>query len=140
MLLTAALLAAAPVRIDINSALIAQLPRDQVTLTHHDETLTCEGPSLASVLVKAGVPSGADVRGAALRQAIVARASDGYAVLFSLGEIDAKLGNAKIVLADRCNGKPLSAEDGPYRLAVSGDQRGARSVRQLIALEIISID
>lgn len=141
MMLTAALLmAAAPVRIEVNADLLAQLPREQVTLTHHEETLACEGPLLAAVLAKAGVASGADVRGAALRQGVMARAGDGYSVLFSLGEIDAKLGNARIVLADRCNGKPLSAEDGPYRLAVNGDQRGARSVRQLIALEILSID
>lgn len=139
-LVAALLIASAPVRIEVTPALLEGLPRQQVTLTHHDETLACEGPSLADVLVRSGVPSGESVRGPALRQAVIARASDGYAVLFSLGEIDARLGNGRIVLADRCNGKPLAEGDGPFRLAIPGDQRGARSVRQLIALEILSID
>lgn len=141
MLLGALLMAsAAPQRIDITPDLIAGLPRQQVTLSHHEETLRCEGPLLADVVAKAGLPSGDSVRGAALRTAIVARAADGYSVLFSLGEIDPRLGNDQIILADRCDGKSLDADTGPYRLAIPGDKRGARSVRQLIAIEILSID
>jgi len=135
-----AMAASAPQRIDITPELIADLPRQEVTLTHHDESLRCDGPLLADVVAKAGVPSGESVRGPALRTAVVARAADGYSVLFSLGEIDPRLGNGTIILADRCDGKTLDGATGPYRLAIPGDKRGARSVRQLIALEILSID
>lgn len=139
-LIAALLMTSLPVRIEVTSQLLDGLPRQQATLTHHDETLVCEGPLLADVLVRVGMPSGETVRGPALRQGVVARARDGYGVLFSLGELDARLGNAKVILADICDGKPLMQDDGPFRLAVPGDQRGARSVRQLIALEIASID
>jgi hypothetical protein len=139
-LVAALLMVSAPVRIEVTPALLEGLPRQQATLTHHDETLVCEGPLLADVLTRSGLPSGESVRGPALRQGVVARAKDGYGVLFSLGELDARLGNATVVLADVCNGKPLAQDDGPFRLAVPGDKRGARSVRQLIALEIASID
>jgi hypothetical protein len=135
-----AMAAAAPQRIEITPELLADLPREMAVLTHHDTSLSCEGPTLDAVLAKAGLAQGDAVRGPALRTAVVARARDGYAVLFSLGEIDAKLGNTRIILADRCDAKPLPDEDGPFRLAIPGDKRGARSVRQLIALEILSID
>lgn len=139
-LVAALLMATAPVRIDVTPALLEGLPRQQVTLKHHDDTLQCEGPRLVDVLARSGLPAGDSVRGPALRQGVVARARDGYGVLFSLGELDARLGNATVILADVCNGKALTDDDGPFRLAVPGDSRGARSVRQLIALEIVAID
>jgi len=49
------------------------------------------------------------------------------------------LGKAEVVLADRCNGVMLGAEDGPFRLAVEGDTRGARSVRQVVTLQLVAV-
>jgi len=34
-------------------------------------------------------------------------------------------------VADRCNGQPLDAREGPARLLVPGDSRPARSARQI---------
>lgn len=133
-------MASLPVRIEVTEATVKDLPRHQVALMHHDQTMMCEGPLLADILIRSGLPAGKAVRGSALRQAVMARAKDGYAVLFSLGEIDGQLGKARIIVADSCDDKPLGPDDGPFRLAVADDARGARSVRQLIALEIASID
>ena len=71
--------------------------------------------------------------------AVVAEARDGYRVAFTLGELDPLLGKARVVLADRCNGTMLDESDGPFRLAVEGDERGARSVRQVTSLRLAQI-
>ncbi len=121
----------APVEIDI-----AALPLTSVTWTVHGKTVSCEGPWLADVLVKAGAPAGEAVRGDALTLVVAARGADGYRVAFTLGELDHGLGDAPVIVADRCDGQPLAAADGPLRLAAARDRRGARSVRQLAGLEL----
>ena len=125
--------------VPVESALIAGLPTHDVTLTLHGEAQTCTGPLLGDVMAKLGAPSGGDVRGKALLLAVVVEARDGYRVAFTLGELDPLLGKAQVVLADRCNGALLDEEDGPFRLAVAGDTRGARSVRQVASLRLAEV-
>jgi hypothetical protein len=126
--------------VPVERSLIEGLPTAEVTLTHHGKTQVCSGPLLADVLVKLGAPARGDVRGKALLMAVVVEARDGYRVAFSFGELDPLLGKAEVVLADRCNGTMLGAEDGPFRLAVAGDARGARSVRQVTGLKLVEVD
>lgn len=128
-------------RIEITPELIADLPRQQISIAGHDDSVQrCEGVPLTGVLAKAGLPAVSKLHGKDLTKVVVAHARDGYAVAFSLGELDETLGNARVVLVDTCNAAPLGQEDGPFRLALPGDQRGARMVRQLIAIEILAID
>ena len=133
-MILALVLAAAPV----DAALLKGLPSAEVTLVAHGKTQHCAGPSLASVLAKLGYPAGEKLGGKALAGGIVARASDGYAVLLSLGEIDATLGNETAIIATTCDGKPLDDKEGPFRLILPDEKRPARSVRQLVSLEPIT--
>lgn len=123
----------------VEPALIEGLPTREVTLTQHGETQVCSGPLLADVLARLGAASKGDVRGPALMQAVVIEARDGYRVAFTLGELDPLLGKAQVVLADRCNGAGLGESDGPFRLAVEGDVRGARSVRQVVSPRLAQV-
>jgi hypothetical protein len=125
--------------VPIEPALVEGLPKREVTIAFHGDKQVCTGPLLADVLAKLGVPARGDVRGAALMQAVVIEAQDGYRVAFTLGELDPLLGAAPVVLADRCNGAMLGEDDGPFRIAVEGDQRGARSVRQVVSLRLVAI-
>ncbi len=125
--------------VPIEPALLEGLPTREVTLTHHGETQVCTGPLLVDVLARLGAPSKGDVRGPALLMAVVVEARDGYRVAFTLGELDPLLGKAPVVLADRCNGAMLGEGDGPFRLAIEGDQRGARSVRQAVSLRLAAV-
>lgn len=125
--------------VPVEPALIEGLPTREVVLTHHGEAQTCTGPLLADVLARLGAPSRGDVRGKALLMAVVIEARDGYRVAFTLGELDPLLGKAEVVLADRCNGAMLDEADGPFRLAVAGDTRGARSVRQVVSLRLAEL-
>ena len=128
------LLALAAIAIPFDAAARAPLPPASAALTAHSTSHRCTGVWLRDLVAAAGLPVGAAVKGSALVMRVTAVAADGYRVGFSLGEIDAKLGNAAILVADACDGKPLAATDGPVRLVVEGEERAARSVRQLMEL------
>lgn len=115
------------------------LARQSVRWTDHGKARTCEGVWLTDVLARAGAPVGDKVRGDALTTVVLAEAADGYAVAFSLGETDAKLGAGKLLVADRCDGAVLGADEGPLRIVAAGEARGARSVRQLRTLTLVPI-
>lgn len=46
------------------------------------------------------------LRGKAMSTSIVATASDGYQVVFSIGELDETIGNLQVLVADSGMGKP----------------------------------
>lgn len=120
-------------------AALDALPQVEAVSTFHGMTLRCTGPRLDVVLAAAGMPAGEALRGAALRQVALARGADGYVVGFTPAELDPLLGNRAVVVTARCGGKALDASDGPLRLLVDGDRRGARSVRQLTRIEVVTL-
>jgi hypothetical protein len=137
MLIAALLLASAvPAELPLDAASLARLPAASAKLTAHGSTLRCDGVWLADLAAAAGLPSGDALRGPALTIAIVAEAADGYRTAFTLAELDAKLGNHPVLVATRCDNKPLDSETGPLRLVVPGEVRAARSVRQLQRLKV----
>lgn len=119
---------------------LAAMPREKVIIPDQDGTkVEYEGVALREILKKAGAPLGSQLRGSALTTYVLAKASDGYQVVFTLGEIDAAFGNEKIVVADQRDGKPLFEYQGPFRLVCPDDKAGARSVRMLETLEIVRL-
>lgn len=133
--LAAALVAGTPLPID--AALLHGLPLADATLNAHGEVHHCAGPTVASLLAKLGLPQGEQLGGPALANGVLFRASDGYAVLFSLGELNSTLGNETAIIAVSCEGKPLDGKTGPYRVMLPGDHRPARAMRQVISLELV---
>lgn len=116
---------------------LAEMPRASVTTTNNGIATTYEGVWLADVLKKAGAPLGAGMRGPALSTYVVASASDGFHVVFSLAEVDPDMTDEQFLLADKANGKPLFGENGSFRLVVPKDKRGARSIRMLTSLNVV---
>ena len=113
-----------PVTLLIDAATLAALSRATARLTAHGKTQSCKGVWLADLAFAAGLPAGNAIQGPALQTLIVAEAAGGYRVVFSLGEIDAKLGNRQVPATALFDGQKLSAEDGPLRLVIPGG--GAR--------------
>src|SRR5580692_4120361 len=129
-----------PTPLTLNATDWAAMPRVSVDVPNADGGKdTYEGVALQEILKKAGIPFGHEMRGKALAGYLIAEAKDGYAVVFSLGELDPDLGAAKIVGADKRGGKPLFAYQGPSRLVVPADKEGARSVRMLEKLEFVKL-
>ena len=119
---------------------LAGMPRAKATIPDQDGTeVEYEGVSLSEVLKRAGAPSGSQLRGDALTSYVLAKAHDGYQVVFTLAEVDAAFANEKILIADQRDGKPLFEYQGPFRLVCPGDKAGARSVRMLETLEIVRL-
>jgi DMSO/TMAO reductase YedYZ molybdopterin-dependent catalytic subunit len=119
---------------------LAKMPRETVSVPDQDGTkVNYEGVPLREILARAGVPLGKDLRGKALASYVLAKAHDGYQVLFSLGELDLAFGNESVIVADKRDGKPLFGYQGPFRLVCPGDKAGARSVRMLETLEIVRL-
>jgi hypothetical protein len=114
----------------------AALPRVAVSGTAHGKALDCEGVGLSDLLRKAnGLP--AELRGPALASYVLVSARDGYRVVYSLAELDTSLGKRQVVLADQCNGQPLTEEEGPLRLIAADELRPARWVRQVQSITVV---
>jgi DMSO/TMAO reductase YedYZ molybdopterin-dependent catalytic subunit len=119
---------------------LAAMPREKATIPEQDGTqVEYEGVPLREILKRAGAPLEGQLRGKALATYVLAKAHDGYQVVFALGEIDASFGNEQIIVADKRDGKPLFGYQGPFRLVCPHDKAGARSVRMLETLEIVRL-
>jgi DMSO/TMAO reductase YedYZ molybdopterin-dependent catalytic subunit len=129
-----------PAEVSLKADDLAGMARETVTIPDQDGTkVKYEGVPLREILKRAGVPLGKELRGKALASYVVAKARDGYQVVFSLGEMDAAFGNEPILVADKRDGKPLFGYQGPLRLVCPNDQAGARSVRMLETLEVVRL-
>lgn len=118
---------------------LAKLPRARVSLTSHGIETSYEGVWLTEILRRAGVPQGEHLRGRALASYVLAHAQDGYQVVFSLAELDPSFAAGGVLLADTANGKALFGEQGRFRLVAPNDKPGARSMRMVTKLEVVSL-
>jgi hypothetical protein len=124
-------------KVSIAAADLEKLPRLKVQAVDHDgRKAAFEGWALGDVLALTGVPRGKELRGPALATYVTAAASDGYRVVFALSELDASITDKVVLLADRRDGAPLPASEGPWRVVVPAEKRPARWIRQVISFTI----
>ncbi len=114
---------------------LAALPHTTVTV-HNEHTKadeTYSGVPLIALLTPLGVSD--KPRGKDLRLYVVAGGSDGYEVVYAIGEVTPDVHDATVIVADAEDGKPIAA-DGPLKLVATGEKRPARWVRNLVAIEV----
>jgi hypothetical protein len=107
---------------------------------HHSTCL-----ALLDVLKAAGVPAGLKMdakadphtKNRALRLFITAKASDGYAVVFSLAELLPEIGHRAVWVALDEDDQPLADRDVPIKLIVPDDTKPARWVH---GVQEVSVD
>ncbi len=103
------------------------------------QTHTYTGPTLWSVLDASGIQTAAGVKNDVLNRFVLATGSDGYRVVFSLGELDPGFGNRADLVAtqETVAGKtaPLTG-DGLARVTAPGDAKGGRYVSNLASLSV----
>lgn len=117
------------------AATLAALPHVNVTV-HNEHTKvdeTYSGVPVIALLTPLGVSD--KPRGKQLRLYIVASGSDGYGVVYAIGEVTPDVHDATVMVADTEDGKPIAA-DGPLKLVATGEKRPARWVRNLVALDV----
>jgi hypothetical protein len=122
----------------LTAAQISNLPHTTVKVVDHDVPAQF-GVSLASLLSTTGVQLGDKLRGPRMTEVLMVEAADGYRVVFALAEMNPAFAMRDITLADKRDGKPLDAKEGPFRIVAPGDKRGARWVRQVTALRLIAV-
>jgi DMSO/TMAO reductase YedYZ molybdopterin-dependent catalytic subunit len=123
----------------LTKADLQAMPRTAVTLDDHGKKQVYAGVLVSEILTRAGAPIGTEVKGGALATYVLASAGDGYQVLFSIGELDPAVSGSEIIVADTVDGGPLSDTQGPLRIVVPRDKRGARSIRMLQRLEVVRL-
>jgi DMSO/TMAO reductase YedYZ molybdopterin-dependent catalytic subunit len=129
-----------PMPLTLTAEDLGKMPHQSVTVDEPDGSkATYAGVPLLEVLQRAGAPLGGQLRKQALASYLLAKAKDGYQVVFTLAELDPQFANEIILLADKRNGAPLPANQGPLRLEVGNDKVGARSVRMLESIEFVRL-
>jgi hypothetical protein len=123
----------------ITSMAWKKLPRRKVTVKGRKGVeITYEGVSLSEVLRSAKVPFDKHLRGPHVAQYLVVEGADGYRAVFARAEIDPSTTEQIILLADRKDGKSLTAADGPYRVIVPKDKIHSRWVKQVTKIALRS--
>jgi hypothetical protein len=129
-----------PATLVLSAEDLGKMPRETMSVQDQDGTkVEYEGVLLREVLKRSGAPMDKQLRGKSLASYVLAKAHDGYQVVFTLGEMAPEFGNEPILIADKRDGKPLFGYQGPLRLVCPNDKAGARSVRMLEALEFVKL-
>jgi len=123
----------------LSAAQIVSVAHVAITVEDHGTATKFEGVPLAAVLTMASVQLGDSLRGPRLSEVVLVSASDGYKVAFALAELDPAFATREIILADKRDGKPLDAKEGPFRVVAPGDKRPARWIRQVTELKVVAM-
>ena len=127
-------------KLALSASDLAAIPhRSATVLDDHGAKAVYEGIPIVEILRRAGVPLGKELRGPKMTLCVVATASDGYRAAFALAEFDPGFTDQVILLADRRDGKLLSAREGPLRIIVPLDKRHARWVREVSSLTVRNV-
>jgi len=125
--------------VTVTNADLAKLPAVGLSASFKTEqgvrTGSFTGPLLWSVLTQSGAVD-AEKHQDAVRQAVLITGQDGYVAVLALAEIAPEFEGKQVILATSADNKPL---DGHWRLVVPADQRGGRSVRDVVRIVIVSL-
>lgn len=124
---------------NFTAAQIGNLPHITIEAHDHEGDAQFDGVTLSTLLPAAGIPLGDTLRGPRMAEVLLVSAADGYKVTFALAEIDPAFATRQIILADKREGKPLDAKEGPFRIVALGDKRPARWIRQVTELRVIVV-
>jgi hypothetical protein len=115
----------------------AALPHTTITVynEHAKANQTYSGVPLTDLLTPLGVP--AKPHGKEFRLFVVAEGSDGYQVVYSIGEITPDVHDGTVLVADAMDGNPLG-NNGLFQLVATGEKRPARWVRNLVAIRVVA--
>lgn len=121
----------------LDAEALARMPRKTVKASAHGVEGEWGGVALIDVLRAAGAPIDAALRGRNLSLYVRVSAADGYRAVYSLAELDPGFRDDGVLLVDARDGKPLTAEEGPFRLVAPAEKRPGRWVRQLTKIEVL---
>ena len=115
---------------------LAALPHTTITVfnAHAKADQTFSGVPLIALLKPLGITE--EPKGKDFKLYIEAEGSDGYVVVYSIGEITPYIHDGTVIVADTEGGKPLT-DNGPFQLVATGEKHPARWVRNLVAIRVL---
>ena len=123
--------------LQLSAAEFAKLPRTSTKAKDHSgRESVFEGVSLLEILKLAGLKFGEEFRGKQMALFLVVDAADGYRAVIALQEVDPSFNDKLFLLADRRDGSPLTARDGPLQIIIPTEKRQGRWVRQVVSLTV----
>jgi DMSO/TMAO reductase YedYZ molybdopterin-dependent catalytic subunit len=125
--------------LELSLADLKNMTRTTLTVVnlHSKKTEVYQGVPLEELFRRAGVPQGEKLRGPLMATYVLAEASDGYRVVFSLAELDSGFRDSGVIVADTLDGAPLGSGEGPLKLVAPHDKRPARWIRMLRSITIL---
>jgi hypothetical protein len=75
----------------------------------------------------------------ALQLCVMAKAADGYKVVFALAELDPAFSDKQVLLAFSRNGAVLDTKTGPLRIVIPDEKKHGRWIRQVTELEVVRV-
>ncbi len=123
----------------VTEADLSKMPRRALTVEEHGKTIKYEGVLLHDLLAQAGAPFGDQLKGKALSSYVIASGRDGYAVVYTLTEMDTAFSEGDLLLADRSQGEAIAEAQGPFRIVAPHDKKPARSLRMLERIEVVQL-
>ena len=124
-----------PLRLDQKA--LAALPRHDVTASVHGQAGTWSGVALSDILRAAGAPLGEKLRGKNMLLYVRIGAADGYHVVYALAELDPGFRDDDVILDYLHVGKPLAAQEGPFRVIAPKEKRPARWIREVTRIDVL---
>jgi len=129
-----------PASLHLKTEDLDKMPQETAEVQEEDGvSYKYTGVLLRSLLESAGAPTGKTLRGKSLASYVLAKARDGYQVVFTPAEVDPTFGNERILVAYKRDGKSLFGYQGPFRILCPNDKAGARSLRMLESLEVVRL-
>jgi DMSO/TMAO reductase YedYZ molybdopterin-dependent catalytic subunit len=93
------------------------------------------GALLWDLLQSVGIIVNPVIKNDILRKTIVVTGTDGYAAVFTAGEIAPNFGGNQVLVAYEVDGEPLGT-DGPTEIVAPGDKAGGRFVHNIATIEV----
>jgi hypothetical protein len=120
----------------LTAAELAGLPRDSALVATDSGTSVLSGVALWDVLQRAGAVS--DQASGRQRAVVYLRltGADGQSAVMALVEVDPSFSRRRVLLADRRNGNPLDAAEGPWRAIIPDEMRHARWIRGVVSISV----
>jgi hypothetical protein len=119
---------------------------EKAAWTNHGTAHEVEGVSLARILAAFGFdkgPMGKDIpapdKRPGYKKVVRVTAKDGFQAIFSCAELAEDMGPTRALLAWKLDGKPLPADQAPFRLIVLTDKEPSRSPYAVQKIEVIDL-
>lgn len=93
--------------------------------------------SLKELLEHVGVVFSTEKQETNLGSMVFVEPVEAPSVLFAMAELDDSITAKRILLADRKDGKPLTAPEGPFRIIVPDEKESPRWAKQVWAIYVV---